>query len=304
MKNWLHVTPERAPSPPQRERLTGNTLPLFLALSALLIWTPLRTQAQVIFAISTVPNQSVLVGTPVSIQLLVTNNTGASSALIWTLSSTPTTDASLNPLSTGPVGPTTFSWTPTQAQVVTFAVSVSQQNTLNQTNTLFTITVTNSGPSTTSPVVGPIASQTVTAGGQLQLSLYATNTDNTTNQLTFQLTSTPATSAAITNGTMSVVTTSTTTNGVFQGIFTWATTSDDSGLYTMGVSALEAAMGTQSATQSFGVNVILNTDCPQYLDFQTAVEEGGVALLTNCPVLVVSNTVVITNDVTIVAETN
>ena len=72
----------------------------------------------------------------------------------------------------------------------------------------------------------------------------------------------------------------------------------------MNVNAFEASTGTQSATQSFTVNVILNTDCPQYLDFQTAVELGGVALLTNCPTLVVTNVVVITNDVTIMAETN
>ena len=118
-------------------RLIGTPFPRLLLLAALWIWTPLRTQAQ-LFAISSVTNESVLVGTPISIQLSITNTTGAISDLVWSLNDAPVTDASLNPLTTGPFGPTTFSWTPTQAEIVTFAVSVSQVNTLHQTNSIFT----------------------------------------------------------------------------------------------------------------------------------------------------------------------
>ena len=243
------------------------------------------------------------VGSVLTLQITYANPTNFTDPIIF------------DPLTNAPVGATfdssgVFRWLPTSNQVTSAAgtnITVSAHEALQPINVgflTFTVVVTNPVTPAGPPALGPIASQTVAAGAQLVFSIYATNTDNTTNQLTFDLSSDPASSAEITNGTMTVIRTAKGANGVFQGVFDWATTLDDAGLHTMTVTALDAKTGMQSASQSFTVNVILNTDCPQILDFQTAVEQGGVAVLTNCPTLVITNTVVIANDVTIVAETN
>jgi general secretion pathway protein D len=269
-------------------------------LGALLVW-PLAPAYGQIFQIGNISPVSVLANTPISFQIYVTNTTGQTVSLTWSLNNAPAGASVVTPTA-APNQPTTFSWTPTQVTNVNITVSVTQLGTTNNSATSFNVTVTNSGPVVTGPALSPIGSQTVEAGGSLSFSCYATNTDNTTNLITFELSSTPTASATISNGTMSVIRTATTTNGVFQGVFNWATTTSDAGLYNMSVAATESATG-MSTTQSFSVNVILNTDCPQILDFQDRVEHGGIATLTNCPTLVISNTAIISTNVTIIAET-
>src|ERR1039458_7495256 len=122
MNNWIQATLERRRFRPQRRRFPATSIPMLFLLGGLLIWGPDRASGQ-FFGISPITNTSVLVGTPLTIQISVTNTTGANIPLTWTLSSNPTTDAILSPLSTGPLDPTTFSWTPTQAQAVLFTVS-------------------------------------------------------------------------------------------------------------------------------------------------------------------------------------
>jgi len=300
MKNWLQATQKRGRIRSQLARLPASKIPFLLGLGAWLVWTPLPVSAEV-FAINPIPNRTVLVGTLVEFDVSVENTTLGTSDLNWSLNSNPATTASLSPPLTGRVGPTTFSWRPTRAGTVTFAISVSQLDTLNQTNTIFTITATNREPSATPPSLSPIANRTVNADALLQFSLFATNTDNTTNLITFALESDPPSSAEITNSAMSLIKTSSSTNGVFEGVFHW--TPDETGLYEMSVTAVETvdeSTTIESLPRTFTVNVILNPDCPDYGQFLMAVEQGGLAELSDCPTLVLSNAVVITNDVTIV----
>ena len=228
---------------------------------------------------------------------------------------TPLDPILFNPLTNAPAGATIqtnsglFTWQPTTNQVTSAAgtnITVSAYEYLNPANIgflTFNVVVTNPFVPATAPVLGPIANQTISGGGDLQFSLYATNTDNTTNPITFNLTT--DTSADITNAKLiSLIKTATATNGVWQGVFYWATTPDDAGLHTMTMTASEASTGAESAARSFTVNVLLNTDCPQYSDFLNAVQLGIPVLLTDCATIVVTNTFIITNDVTIMAETN
>src|ERR1035438_7174373 len=107
------LRPLRAP----RRGVRASLLLLLFGLGGLLVWAPGQAGAQV-FAINPINNLNVLVGTPITIQVSVTNTTGASSQLTWSLNSNPATTANLDPLITGPFDPTTFNWTPAQAQVV------------------------------------------------------------------------------------------------------------------------------------------------------------------------------------------
>ena len=76
------------------------------------------------------------------------------------------------------------------------------------------------------------------------------------------------------------------------------------GNYTMKVTATETSTGA-STNQSFKVNVILTNNCPQEEDILTAVaQRRALSYLTNCPTPVLTNTLIISNNVTIVAETN
>ena len=141
MNNPIQAALER------RRCFAGTFTSIVLVLGALLAWAPLRTSAQV-FSITQIPNTSVLVGTPISIQITLTNTTTVNpTQLYWTLTSTLATDATIITNTLGPMGPTTFNWTPTQAQTVTFSVGLSQPSPdLAAATMLFTVTVTNSTP--------------------------------------------------------------------------------------------------------------------------------------------------------------
>src|ERR1035441_66522 len=134
----LQATAKRQLLRQLRKRVRAIWLLTPLVLGGLMVLAPLHADGQV-FGINPINNISVLAGTPISIQVSVTNTTAATSVLVWTLSSNPTTDASITPTNTAPQGTTTFSWTPAQAQVVTFTVDVSQFGTLNVAATSFIV---------------------------------------------------------------------------------------------------------------------------------------------------------------------
>ena len=117
-----------------------------------------------------------------------------------------------------------FRWQP-NANQVTSGTNITvwayeQLQPANIASLTFTVVVTNAVTPVNAPVLGPIPNQTVNAGETLQFYLYATNTDNTTNLITFTPAPNPATSATITNGTMSVIKTATTTNGASRACLT------------------------------------------------------------------------------------
>src|ERR1035437_1075138 len=182
MNDRLQGTAERDLLRQLRKRLRAIWLLMPLVLGGLLVWAPLHADGQV-FGINPIGNISVLVGTPISIQVSVTNTTAATSVLFWRLSSNPTTDASISPTNTAPQGTTTFSWTPAQAQVVTFTVGVSEFDTPNFSFTTFTVTVTNSASAGTPPHLAlPFSTTTnITLGTTLTFTAFATNTDSSAN---------------------------------------------------------------------------------------------------------------------------
>ena len=264
---------------------------MLLVAAGLWVWEPVQAGAQV-FAISAVNNFSNLVGTPITIQLTVTNTTGANSQLTWGLNSNPASSATLSATNTGPVGPTTFSWTPTQAQVVIFTVSVSQFNTLNTAGTSFIVTVTNAGSNVGGVVIDPIPPQTVAEGVMLIFTNHAHATDNPTNALAFSLLNAPV-GASFTN------------NSPTSGVFTW-TPSPAQALnpyYT--IREIVTETGTSASNyQDFQVAVTRTNDCAQIDAFLTAVQQGGYFLLSDCTTIVLSNTLTIAKSVTLDSGTN
>src|ERR1035441_3283609 len=95
----LQGTAERQLLRQLRKRVRAIWLLTPLVLGGLMVWAPLHVDGQV-FGINPINNISVLAGTPISIQVSVTNTTAATSVLFWTLSSNPTTDASIAPTNT------------------------------------------------------------------------------------------------------------------------------------------------------------------------------------------------------------
>jgi general secretion pathway protein D len=305
MNDRIQTTPWRGPLRPRQARLTASSLSTLLVLGGLLIWPPARATGQ-IFQITQVTNMTVPVGTPITIPITITNTTGGNSELTWSLNSNPTTDASITPTNTAPQGSTTFSWTPTQAQPgEIFTVSAIQLTPYYFNTMTFTVTVTNSGPVAGAPSLAPISDQSDGANTPLTFYTYATNNDNSTNYIQFSLSSGP-TNATISNlGQVGTITNATATNGIFQGSFNWTPDSTQFGLNTFTLVASETNVNpVLSASENFTVNVFLTNNCPQYGDLLAAVEQGGEVDFTNCPTLVLTNTLIITNEVTIVAETN
>src|ERR1039458_8224554 len=200
MNNWIQAMPECGRLPSRRMRLPAASIPMLILLGGLLVWSPMRAGGQV-FGINPIPNINVLAGTPITFQISVTNTTGANVPLTWNLNSSPSSTASISPISTGPLDPTTFIWTPSQTQSVLFTVSISQINTTNISATSFSVTVTNSTVSTFPPSLTlPLSSTNITSGMTLTFTAFATNTDSSANTLTFSLdANTVATGATITN---------------------------------------------------------------------------------------------------------
>ena len=297
MYHWIRATVARRNSCPRRGSVPTASLPILLFIWGLLAWVPLRAEAQV-FKITQIANFSVLVGTRISLTVNLTNTTGASSSLFWSLTS-PGTDATLSPTSTpGPAGPTTFSWTPVQTQSVTFSIAVSQPGASppNIDSMFFTVTVTNNViPPTTVPYLAlPFTQTNLTAGATLSFLAFATNRDGTSNPLTFDLDAgSKALGATMTN--------STPTNG----LFTWTPSSAQAGVQNMQVIVSEQNTSL-SNTQSFAVTVTLSNNCPGLADILAAVARGetNIVIGGNCPTIVLTNTIAISNSLTLDAGTN
>ena len=283
MNNSIHRTPGRG-------RLAATSLPMLLIFGGLLLWPTVRADGQIPFYILPITDQSVLTNTPITpIQVSISDPTIPTGALNYYLypgrTDTDATNATISTLGL-------IQWTPTQAQVVTFTVTVRDTRTGGyQTNTTFTVTVTENTPFETGPYLLPISDQTAAAGALLTFTAFATNTDSSANPLTFSLDSNSlALGATITAGTP--------TNGGYAGVFAWTPTPEQHGNYTMTVTVSEQNTSL-GATQSFGVNVTLTNNCAQYDEFVAAVA-GGSVTLTDCTTIVVSEPIIITNEVTIV----
>ena len=284
MNNWIQAARQRERLRPRRGCLPSTCIPMLLLLGGLLVWAPMRADGQ-IFSISQIANTNVLVGMPITIQISITNTTGATSSLGWSLSSNPTTDASIAPTNTGPQDSTIFSWTPTQAVQVTFAVTAIQIGSQYANTMIFSVTATNSTSAGTPPYLAlPFSTTNITFGMTLTLTAFATNTDGSANALTFSLgTNALAAGATIAN--------STPTNGLFQ----WTPSAAQTGfVYPMEVIVTEQTNPPLSTTQTLTVNVILTNNCVQYDQVLLAAANGGTVTLTNCPTLVVSDTIVVT----------
>jgi general secretion pathway protein D len=293
MNNWIQAMRARSRWRPPPRRLAALTLPLLLALGALLLWSPPAHGAtQLVLNPIPINPTNVAVGSTLNLQI-----TYANTDII-------PPDAVIFFLTNAPVGATisasgAFSWTPTTSQVTSplgtniTVFGYEQLQPANFASITFRVIVTNPVAPVNPPVLAPIANQTVNAGSLLQFNVYATNTDGSTSGTVFELTST--TSALITNVTSR--------SNVFTGQFRWTPTTDDAGENSMTVTAVEHDTNS-SAPRSFTVTVNLNEDCPQSADFFAAVEQGGVAILSDCSTLVLTNVINVTRDVTILGETN
>jgi|GEM_PF-138621 len=279
--------------------------PFLVLLGVLLIWAPMRASGQT-FRINHIDNRTVAVNTPMAIQVSVTDSNIPSSQLNFTLASNrPNTD-STNAAITPDRG--LFTWTPGQAQLVTFTVTAASLATLYSTSTNFVVNVTNAPapPSPTAPELGlPFSSTNILADTHLSFSAFATNTDNSTAQVRFSLGSGAPTNATITTvGMVATITNATSTNGVFQGRFDWLPAWQQSGRHTVEMIATQLNTSL-STTQSFIVNVSITNSCAQNDEVLDAVVSGGTVLLTTCTNLVLTNALVVSApNVTLTAVSN
>jgi hypothetical protein len=153
-----------------------------------------------------------------------------------------------------------FNWTPNASQSGDNFITVwAYESSIpaNSNYTTFTVIVTNSTPLTGAPYLAPISNQTVAAGSNLTFTVTATNTDNTTNYITFTLGPSAPTNATIVNiatPSLPSLPGDTSANGFFRGTFTWTPTAEQVGLHPITVIATETNTLLSDA-QSFTVNV-------------------------------------------------
>jgi general secretion pathway protein D len=257
---------------------------MLLLLGGFLLWLPTRAEGQL--AISPIANTNVPINRLLHIQVSVTPSNILSSQLNFSLTSVPSNTEATNASITLNGGD--FTWLPTQTQTVTFTVNVTNLGTTFQASTSFTVTVTNNTVVTGAPYLAlPLTLTNITSGMTLTFTAFATNTDSSANALTFSLdTNSVAAGATITNTTP--------TNGLFQ----WTPATAQAGfVYEMRVIVTELSTPPVSTTQAFTVNVLLTNNCSQYSQFLATVAAGGYVPLTNCPTLVLSNTITIATNV-------
>ena len=254
---------------------------MLLVLGGLLVWAPLSAQGQS-FGINPIDNQNISVGTPLTIQVTITDSNIPPSLLNFTLASNrPNTDAA-NAKITLNYG--VFTWTPTQAQVVTFTVTATDLSTLYQTSTSFSVIATNTTPTTGGVVIDPIAPQTVAEGTLLTFTNNAHATDNPNSALLFRLVSPPDGASMINNSATS-------------GVFTWMPTAAQAATPFYTIREVVTEVSTLASNyQDFQVTVTLTNDCAQYDDFVAAVAQGGYFSLTNCSAIVLTNTLTISKN--------
>src|ERR1035441_1924535 len=295
MNNWIQSTPERRRLRPQRGRLAGNSFPMLLMLAVVLLWSLARADAQIGPPIlAPIPPQTVLGGSNVTAQAYGSDTNIPPRQVIYSLDAGGPSAAMIN-TNTGQ-----FTWQTTLADAgrayTNIIVRVTIFGTTLSTAQPFIVTVTSNAPVANTPGFGPISGQTVNAGTMLQFYTYATNTDNSTNFIRFTLDPSSPTNATLTNYLSTIITNATSTNGYFVGNFTWTPDLSQVGPHPMKAIATEAATSL-SATQAFSVNVILTNNCNQYTQFLNTVAAGGPIQLTDCPTLVLSNTITIATNV-------
>ncbi len=284
------ATPEPAWLRSLRQRVRASSLAKLLVLGGLLVWAPERAAAQV-FAITTINNTNVLVGKPITIQITITNTTGANGQLNWHLNNL-ATSATIAPTNSAPQGSTTFNWTPTQPQSVTFTVSVSQLGTPNTAGTSFTVTVTNNVAPVDQVVIDPIPPQTVVEGTALTFTSHAHATNNSSTPLLFRLVNAPS-GATLTN------------NSLTSGVFNWTPTSAQAATPSYTLREIVTVVGgTGSNYQDFQVTVTRTNDCADINAFLAAVQQGGTFVLSNCTTIVLTNTLTISKSVVLDAGAN
>ncbi len=262
-------------------------------LGLLLLWSPLRAAAQFIgpLAINPIADTNIAPGTSLSITVSVTNNVQPNS-LLWSLSPAPAGAAIVN----GSLPNTAvFTWTADQSPSTNNVTVLVQEigNVTNVTGRSFTIIVQTNEPASTGPVINPIPDQTVSVGQLLQVTVFATNTDNSNTPIIFSLD--PAAPDGVTISNVS--------NN--SAIIQWTPTADQApDMDDIGVIAEEQTNPPLDNKQFFTVNVVLTNNCESFDAFLAAVTQGGIVGLTNCATIVLSNTIAIVNDVEIDGTNN
>jgi hypothetical protein len=259
---------------------------LLIGVLILVFSTDARAQFIGPLRINPISNTSVEVGELLTLTVSVTN-TVPSNRLLWSISSGP---AGVSITNSTLANSALLTWRPASNQgPSTNNITVQVTDFLDPTNVTssgFTVVVfTNAVDSP--PELDPIEDQTVAAGQLLTVTATARTTDGTANLLVFSLEDPPA------GASINPVT----------GVFTWQPTPEQADFYPITVIVTE--QGTSlSDMQIFIVNVILTNSCESFDSFVAAIAQGGVVELTNCPTIVLSNTVEIANDVTLEAGTN
>ncbi len=280
-------------------RFRALSLSTLLLLGLLSVWAPTRVEAAPTFNINQINPFTAAAGSNI-VRTFTVDNPPIDGVLFGSLGAFPPSSFPTNAI-IGSNGQ--FSWTPNTNQAGINQINVwaiETGNPFNSNYTTVTIIVTNVVTPVNNPVLTPIADQTIDAGTLLQLSVSATNTDNTTNAIIFTLDTNPASTATITAGTNS-----TATNGVYQAIITWDPTFAEAqnSPFTFTVTATEQSNPQKAVSQDFTVSVNLVSDCPQYPSIVSALLLGNTNLiLDDCSVVVVTNTLVVMgSDVTLTA---
>ena len=188
-----------------------------------------------------------------------------------------------------------FAWMPTTNQLGTNQIVVWAYEQFNQGNsnyTTFIVTVTNAATPVNGIIIDPISPQTVAEGTTLTFTNHAQATDNPANALVFSLIDAPG-GASLSNNTPT------------SAVFTWTPTAAQAltPTYTIREMVTEPSASATNY-QDFQVTVTRTNNCAQLADFLAAVQRGGYFLLSNCTTIVLSNTLTISNSVTLDAGTN
>jgi hypothetical protein len=289
MNHRVQATPERARVRARRGRFPVTPLPMLLLLGGLLVWAqPVRGQQLELNQIPINPT-NVAVGSVLKFQISYEYAGG-----------TAPEPAVFNSLTNAPAGAIidsngNFQWQPTAGQVGTYNITVSayeQYQPVNSASITFTVIVGNVVTNASGVVIDPILPQTVAEGTTLIFTNHAHATDNTNNALLFSLTNAPA-GASMTNNTPT------------SGVFTWTPTAAEAlnSSYTIREIVTEPS-ASASNYQDFQVTITRTNDCSEIAQFLAAVQQGGYFLLSNCTTIVLSNTLTISNSVTLDAGTN
>lgn len=277
--------------PGARTRWSAATsLATLLVLGGLLLWSlPARGASQIV--IKPVSPASVQAGDTLTFKISVYNTDIFPPNQVvfqpFPLSGWPA-GASLVPLD---ITNTTFTWTPTTAHVGTTNLTVSAFDLnsfgLNSNAMTFTVTVTNAITPVGGVVIDTIPPQSVTEGTTLIFTNSAHAIDNATNALVFSLLNAPSGAAIVNNSPTS-------------GVFVWTPTAAQAATPSYTIREVVTEVSTSSNSfQDFQVTVTRTNNCAQLDAFLAAVQQGGYFLLSNCTTIVLTNTLTISNNVTL-----